>query len=288
MRKLLSFLVVMIAALLFVSSASASAKEHSSPGKSVSMEINKVKAATAKYHDVNQALKDGYVKASPYVPQMGYHYVKGSLVDGVVDPLAPEALLYIPTKTGLKLVGVEYLSTENQSLFGVNFDPPHDGLPYTLHAWIWTANPDGMFNAFNPEVPIEEPATGFNDPKKVDWAINKVRMSTIKYHDVNQALKDGYVKASPYVPQMGYHYVKESLVDGLVDPLTPEALLYIPTKTGLKLVGVEYMSTEKQSLFGINFDPPHNGLPYTLHAWIWTPNPDGMFDAFNPRIPDTE
>ena len=53
---------------------------------------------------------------------MGYHYVKGTLVDGVVDPLAPEALLYVPTKKGLKLVGVEYLSTEDQSLFGVDFD----------------------------------------------------------------------------------------------------------------------------------------------------------------------
>ena len=156
MRKLLSFLIVMIAAFLFVSSASASAKEDSHFGKKVSLEIHKVKAVTAKYHDVNQALKDGYVKASPYVPQMGYHYVKGSLVDEVVDPLAPEALLYIPTKHGLKLVGVEYLSTENQSLFGVNFDPPHDGLPYTLHAWIWTPNPDGMFTAFNPKIPVTE------------------------------------------------------------------------------------------------------------------------------------
>ena len=87
---------------------------------------------------MENALEDGYVQASPYVPQMGYHYVKGTLVDGVVeplavdgvvDPLAPEALLYIPTKKGLKLVAVEYVSTEDQSLFGVNFDPPHDGLP---------------------------------------------------------------------------------------------------------------------------------------------------------------
>ena len=34
-------------------------------------------------------------------------------------------------------------------------------------------------------------------------------------------------------------YVKESLVDGVADPLEPEALLYIPTKKSLKLVAVE-------------------------------------------------
>ena len=39
MRKLLTFLVVMIAAFLFVSTASASAKEDSHFGKKVSLEI---------------------------------------------------------------------------------------------------------------------------------------------------------------------------------------------------------------------------------------------------------
>src|SRR3954469_3243678 len=79
----------------------------------------------------------------------------------------------------------------------------------------------------------------FNDPEKVEWAIKKVRKATEKYNDVENALKDGYVQASPYVPNMGYHYMKE--VDGVVDPLAPEALLYVPTKKGLKLVGVEYV-----------------------------------------------
>ncbi len=193
---------------MFMVASAVGAKEHSYSGKEdkfndsekVERAIKKVRKATEKYHDVKRALKDGYVQKSPYVPQMGYHYVKESLVDGVVDPLAPEALLYIPTKKGLKLVGVEYLSTEDQSLFGVNFDPPHDELPYTLHAWIWTPNPDGMFVAFNPAIPVEE----------VEWAIKKVRKATEKYHDVKRALKDGYVQKSPYVPQMGYHYVKES------------------------------------------------------------------------------
>ena len=75
----------------------------------------------------------------------------------------------------------------------------------------------------------------FNDPEKVEWTIKKVRKATEKYHDVENALEDGYVQASPYVPQMGYHYVKESLVDGVADPLAPEALLYIPTEKRLRI-----------------------------------------------------
>ena len=46
----------------------------------------------------------------------------------------------------------------------------------------------------------------FDDPEKVEWAIKKVEKATEKYQDVKNAERDGYVLASPYVPQMGYHY----------------------------------------------------------------------------------
>lgn len=119
----------------------------------------------------------------------------------------------------------------------------------------------------------------------VQAELAKVRNATAKYHDVNKAIADGYELASPLVPNMGYHYVKSDLVDGKVNPLTPEALVYEETNNGgLKLVAVEYMATAPNSLFGQEFDPPHFPIPYTLHAWIWAPNPDGMFAPFNPRV----
>ena len=164
MKKLFSFLIVMIA--MFMVASAVGAKEHSNSGKKdkfndpekVEWAIKKVRKATEKYHDVDNAVKDGYVPTDHYVQQMGYHYMKDiKEIDGVVDPLAPEALLYMPTKKGLQLIGVEYVSTEDQSLFGEDFDDP-GALPwYTLHAWIWTPNPKGMFEAFNPAIPVEEP-----------------------------------------------------------------------------------------------------------------------------------
>ena len=124
----------------------------------------------------------------------------------------------------------------------------------------------------------------FNDREKVDWAIKKVQKATEKYKNIDRALKDGYELASPLVPNMGFHYVKGSLVDGKVNALHPEALLYVPTEKGLKLVGVEYLSTTDNSLFGRKFDPPHDGIPFSLHAWIWAKNPDGTFTPFNPNV----
>ena len=127
-----------------------------------------VRQATAKYHDVNQALADGYIPVSPCeelpgVGAMGIHYLNPALAsDLAVDPLAPEVLLYVPSGNGLRLVGVEYFVANagqpHPSLFGRAFDGPMaghaPGMPehYDLHAWIWEANPNGVFAQWNPAV----------------------------------------------------------------------------------------------------------------------------------------
>lgn len=117
----------------------------------------------------------------------------------------------------------------------------------------------------------------------------KVKNATAKYHDSKKAIEDGYEEASPLVPNMGIHYVKSSLIDDEVDALTPESLVYEPTKNGLKLVAVEYLSTATASLFGQELDPPHGELPFhTLHVWIWAPNSNGMFAPFNPKVANVE
>jgi len=133
--------------------------------------LGQVRAATAKYHDVDAALADGFVPFSPCVSEpgeggMGYHYAKIARVDGQVDPAAPEVLLYAPDDRGkLELVAVEFfevvalwetLHDSPPSLGSVPFNGPmvHDGLPlhYDLHAWVWRENPAGTFAQFNPKV----------------------------------------------------------------------------------------------------------------------------------------
>jgi hypothetical protein len=133
-----------------------------------------IRQATARYHDLDQAMADGYAQASGCVSTpsggMGYHYMNGALLqDGVLDPLRPEALLYEPMRNGrLRLVAVEYVivagpwDAVNESaprLGAREFDdhrPPGSGGPpfphYQLHAWVWKHNPAGVHTPFNPAV----------------------------------------------------------------------------------------------------------------------------------------
>ncbi|MGH2946330.1 MAG: hypothetical protein ACRDPC_08740, partial [Solirubrobacteraceae bacterium] len=138
-----------------------------------------VRAATARYHQLDRAQADGYglftdaqgiaCIDSPGEGAMGIHYVKGALVgDGAIDAATPEALVYEPQRNGrLRLVAVEYVVFKD-AWDAANASPPtlfgrelhligagnRYGLPpfYALHAWLWKHNPSGMFSDWNPRV----------------------------------------------------------------------------------------------------------------------------------------
>jgi hypothetical protein len=137
-------------------------------------QLNDLRAATARYHSVEQAEKAGYVAdahcAFSPLGGMGYHYGNAALMaDDAIDPLQPEILVYAPTESGkLKLVAVEYwkrdadqllfTSGDRPVLFGRGFDGPMPGhnptmpVHYDLHVWLYEENPRGMFFPFNPDV----------------------------------------------------------------------------------------------------------------------------------------
>jgi len=131
----------------------------SAPG--VGAELALVRAATARYHDVEVAVAAGYEPVSPCVEDlggagaMGIHYLNPSLI-GQLNPTLPQALLYLPAPNGrLRLVGVEYIYPAGQGqLFGQAFtdDVPNVGDDVALHVWLWQANPAGMFAAYNPNL----------------------------------------------------------------------------------------------------------------------------------------
>lgn len=135
------------------------------PGQS---DLARVKAATAKFHDAAVAQAAGYVPVSPCeeLPGsgvMGVHSLNPALAaDGVVDPLRPEVLLYLPSEDGPRLVGVEWFVAEaaaggaRPSVLGQPFEGPMDGhapgMPrhYDKHAWLWAPNPTGTWEQWNP------------------------------------------------------------------------------------------------------------------------------------------
>ena len=140
--------------------------------------VEKVRRATAKYRDINVALYEHWVPATPCVSgpntgAMGVHFVLPErLGDATVNADAPEALIYEPQPDGsMRLVGVEFI------LFQANWDnSPHTGAPkleghlmnlvgapnrygldafYELHVWAWEDNPEGSFADWNTHVSCE-------------------------------------------------------------------------------------------------------------------------------------
>lgn len=137
-------------------------------------ELATIRRATAKYHDLDVALADGYeilfdctVNPNDPTVAMGQHYINGSLAaDDVLDLEKPEVLMYEPQDDGsMKLVSVEFAIFEDawsgsgtpgflgqtmarKTAVGVHEVPPF----YEVHAWVWSHNPNGVFADWNPNV----------------------------------------------------------------------------------------------------------------------------------------
>jgi hypothetical protein len=189
-RKRFALAVLLLAASVFaiasigrIATASpAAAHDHASPAATLHHELAQVRRATARFHDVDQAIAAGYelgwvngsnvriltgCVSNPTAGAMGYHYINPALVaDNAVDLLKPEALVYESTPDGgRKLVAVEWIVRSAQSnppgvsappsVLGMAMHilvPPPGPAFYLMHAWIWKHNPAGIMADWNPEV----------------------------------------------------------------------------------------------------------------------------------------
>ena len=123
--------------------------------------------------------------------------------------------------------------------------------------------------------------------------IARARNATAKYHDFDRATEDGF-EFLHCVPGEGLEYVNWASVDCNFDIEHPEALHYINQGNGLRLVGVEYVvptactATAPEGFTGDadEWEFMAEGLPiWALRVGLWFPNPEGMFEEHNPRIP---
>lgn len=140
-------------------------------GADANRDLARARQATEQYHDVGVAEADGYVSTDHCVEGpaggMGVHYVNhGLFADGVVDLERPDVLLYVPQGGRMKLVAVEYVAIDGDqdpttdddrpSLFGQAFHgpfaEPDAPVVFTLHAWLWQANPAGILAEWNPSI----------------------------------------------------------------------------------------------------------------------------------------
>lgn len=147
--------------------------------------IRKVKDATRRFWDINQAYAEGYVEqfgcvSGSDVGAMGVHLVRFDLVfDPELNPDKPELLLYEPGPNGrMTLTGADFLVLKKDwetahptlpgklppvpelegQLFHLFESPNRFGLPdfYTLHVWAWKSNPDGAFVNWHPQVKCDQ------------------------------------------------------------------------------------------------------------------------------------
>ncbi len=114
------------------------------------------KRAAARYHDVRKAIAAGYTDIQIVLPNMGRHFLKRELLDSKFDADEPELLVYSNDST--RLLALEYAQpltdTPPEGFEGAEdqWTPFGDAL-WTLHAWVWKNNPDGVFNPTNSQVP---------------------------------------------------------------------------------------------------------------------------------------
>ncbi|GAA1060988.1 PepSY domain-containing protein [Agromyces bracchium] len=131
--------------------------------------VAQVRAATARFHDVEVALAEGYVDthecSSSPDGAMGIHFINPALIapGAPVDPTRPPVLMYGPSASGeLEFWGVEFFEPDvgqPTPVFGtVAFDGPMPGhdpempVHYDLHVWTGKHNPSGLYAPFNPSL----------------------------------------------------------------------------------------------------------------------------------------
>jgi hypothetical protein len=144
----------------------------------------------------------------------------------------------------------------------------------------------------------------------------QARTATAKYvTNLSRAKKDGYMIITQNMPGMGYHYLNPNISD--FDVRKPAILVYEKTSNGMQLGALEWVfpsmptkPTLPHATYGFfpaachykdgTFTPadaesdcptksPSSGSAfnfwhpplYTLHVWIWYPNPDGLYSSTN-------
>jgi hypothetical protein len=136
------------------------------PGTEAGDALATLQRVTARYHRLSAAQEDGFVLLHPCEARgnegpVGTVYVQmGRLLDGVIDPELPDALIYEPRKDDEpRLVGVEFAipyplwnQQEPPTFLGATFQREDEFGVFALHAWVWRNNPAGLFAETNPSV----------------------------------------------------------------------------------------------------------------------------------------
>lgn len=138
---------------------------------------------------------------------------------------------------------------------------------------------------------------------RTEFMLDALRRVVEPYKDVEVAQQAGwalvegldYCFDNPGVGAMGVHYINVGLLDTSLDPLEPEALVYHHGPNGELILGaVEWIvpvdaweaegHDELPQVMGRHLHLNQALGVYVLHAWIFTENPVGIFEDWNPNV----
>ena len=151
------------------------------PADSVERVLARARDGTRRYRDRDVAIADGYRLIGPDFPGMGEHWIHlGLLLRGELDATRPPVLEYATIDGRPTLVGVAYAlpllrgerppdfpsghawhdhteSVDEESLLLEQVGAAHEATGARiamLHAWVWLANPAGVFASDNWTLPF--------------------------------------------------------------------------------------------------------------------------------------
>jgi len=273
-------------------------------GPSPEEQVREHRSHLERFTDVSTAVSGRYRMSPPFVQTdggaLGIPFVNLRIPD--LEPTRPQVVLYELTDDGeYDLLGFEWFTPTSDAddppeLFGKSFHGPMDGetrlIPrhYGLHVWLFNENPDGMFKLYNPSV------TRSNLVETITPAWEALS----KFAFGAAAKEAGYRNVDECVRVADGGYGVPFVHDGAkgTDLARPPVLLYRVTPDWTyQLLGAEwYVSAEAVSepptMLGQPFHNPMEGHTpestqprhYGLHAWLFRPNPKGLFAQFNPTV----
>lgn len=148
-------------------------------------------------------------------------------------------------------------------------------------------NPYFPYSALSPQCRVACPPIARGIPANLDVCDQGVLLSVRdQYCNLTRenAVCLGYQPIGACIDGIGTVYLNAGLVDNVFDPMQPEAFTYDDRG---QLLAAHYIVTSSQQVtgFGQNFMPsPLVPEAQQLAAWIFTPNPDGLFCLSAPRI----
>jgi hypothetical protein len=161
--------------------------------------------------------------------------------------------------------------------------------------------------------------SGVGTSAQVASTFAAARLATAKYaFDLEKAKADGYMIITPMIPDMGIHYLNPKITG--FSPTKPAILVYEKRGSSYQLGALEWVFPSKPAkppLPGAKYgsfpaachfvdgtfvpEPsqdqcpktnPQSGSAFsfwhpnlvTLHAWLWYPNPSGVYSSTNPLV----